>query len=97
MRLIRILVVLGLAFAPVLMIVTPKAALAAHTRAYQTGYDEGYPQGYTRGYHDGSEGRRHHYHPPDGYDDYTQGLHDGRHDGYSEGYRDGRNGVQPRY
>lgn len=73
------------------------AAQSPYQGAYQTGYDAGYPEGYRAGYHDGSEGRAHHYHPPDGYNPYTRGIHDGRHEGYTDGYRDGRNGANPRY
>lgn len=68
----------------------PATVMATHD--YQAGYDQGFAEGYYRGYHDGSEGRHHHYHAPDGYDPYTSGLHDGRHAGYSAGYDDARHG-----
>lgn len=97
MKIIRILIMLGLSLGPIAIGVAPQTVLAAHGDSFQQGYDEGFPQGYRRGYHDGSEGRRNHYHPADGYDAYTRGLHDGRHDGYVEGFRDGRRGDEARY
>jgi len=78
-------------------LMSPAGALAAHDGTYQQGYDQGFAEGYGRGYHDGSEGRRHHYHAPDGYDSYTSGLHDGRHAGYSAGYDDARQGRPRRF
>lgn len=78
-------------------LVPTRPLLAAHDSAYQAGYDQGFAEGYGRGYHDGVDGRRHHYHAPDGYDAYTSGLHDGRHAGYSAGYDDARQGRPNRF
>lgn len=73
------------------------AELSANDQAYQEGYDQGMVEGYNRGYRDASAGRRHHYHPPDGYGEYERGLHDGRHAGYSTGYDDARQGRPHRF
>lgn len=96
-KLASIIFGIAVVLTPLTIINLPPSAIAAHEGDYKQGYDQGYPEGYRRGYHDGSEGRRSHYHPDEGYDPYTRGLHDGRHDGYQSGYRDGRRGVNPEY
>ena len=61
------------------------SSTAAFTRGFQTGFG----QGYEIGYGDGAAHRPHNFHPKDGFDDYTKGVHEGMHEGYNQGYADG--------
>jgi hypothetical protein len=75
-----------------LMFLFPAVANAHDRGAYNAGYERGYHHGYNHGYQDAASGQAYDNRWPDGYDDYSLGVHDGSHAGYDAGYHAGREG-----